>query len=162
MWSRAFLPALCLLSGEREDPWEIISISTACDCMCQKGTGCHEVAELGTQMWPLQALTLLPQCCTPQVGTHDGQPPDSPQGYLLKWNVWGACVFSRCHSPHSTVSLKTGICCVRKVTLAELCIEVFTPSPVSVTFLPPLCLCSPNGKLLETTLLDWWEVTKIP
>lgn len=85
----------------------MVSACAACDCMCQKETGCREVAELGTQMWPLQPLLLLLRCRVPQVGTQDGQPPGSSRA-TCRNGMFGVPVSSRL-SPPSAVSLKTGI-----------------------------------------------------
>lgn len=168
MWSGAFLsPALCPLSGKREGHWEMASFSTGCDCMCQKGTGCHEVAG-GTAapslFLPCSAVSPGPPTVASLRNPHPTSTPSpvpgggKPPGYMLRWNVWGSCVLS-CHSPPASVSLKIPTSCVRKVIVVELCKEAFTPSAVPVISLPPLLsLSSPNRKLLKgNSERDWWE-----
>lgn len=80
------------------------------------------MAALGTQMWPLQPLAffLLPQCCTLWVDTHDLPAPR----LCAEMECMGCLCLCLC--PPSAVSLKTSICCIRKVILAELRTEVLT------------------------------------
>lgn len=57
----------------------MVSACAACDCMCQKGTGCREVAELGTQMWPLQPLLLLRGAVSPRSALRTASPQAAPR-----------------------------------------------------------------------------------